>query len=288
MGWRKRISIACLAILSPCQNTMASLGVWARTDKTPYTMARFSPDFSILKLGAFANSGVFKPVLNNEQIRQECARRKRIDGWIGHRLKPNEVLSPGAGQRLGEQLNTLLTKTCVEAVELDIEPLPTVPPWLAKFLGRVRRGMDTQFRLHLAVPMITVRAIPGPHWTAREAVALMPPLDGIDVMAYDTGATSADEYQEWLYQAVHSLGAYFDRLSQKVITIGLPAYHDRTALHSSNSESLLSALTALTRLDPALVCRTGVRFAFYAEWTMRPEDRTMAARLVRWKKNGCR
>lgn len=279
-------AILALALWPVCG--VGSFGVWARADKTPFNTARFEPDFTILKLGAFSNSGVLKPLLTNAQLGDQCARRKRIDVWVAHKIGATETISGGAGERLGKQLNQILGPSCVEAVELDIEPMPMIPPWFLNFLGHVRRSLAPRFRLHLAVPLITTDAIPGPHWPAHEVVTLLQALDGIDIMAYDTGAQSPGEYSQWLAHSVRSLGAHLDHFSNKVITLGLPAYHDRTALHSNANESPLAALTALMQLNPALTCRAGVRYAFYAEWTMTPNDRTMAARLVKWRKNGCR
>ncbi len=263
-------------------------GVWSKSvGTTSETEKGFKPESILLKTAVFGRNGNVRSLLKQGAQDLNCGQAVNYDAWVVHRLSKGEELTASTGVALAKNLTALLVGKCFRAIEINVEPMPTPPGWLVDFLRAIRKELPAKWAVRLAVPMLTSENIPGPHWTAEQLQSVLDVTDGVDIMAYDTGAKSPQEYQLWLTSAVTQASQLLAKNPRKEIWIGLPAYYDRTPLHRSSAESSTVAVEAILKLPPVTACNPRLGFAFYALWTMTESDRTMATNLRRWRDHGC-
>ncbi|MBI4404823.1 MAG: hypothetical protein HY537_11710 [Deltaproteobacteria bacterium] len=253
-------------------------------------ISQIRPDSVLLKWGVFSTNGHVKPTEDIGNMEAACRNKIPLVAWISHRLSQNEQLLPEAGQRLGTELNQLLAAPCFQGVELDIEPLPEPPPWLAPFLKQLRKVLNAHFKLRLAIPPVSDTKLPGLSWLPTRALAIASECDGLDLMVYDTGLTKAFEYERLVQKSLAFARVFFERYPDKTLLLGLPAYKEKTKLHWPMVENLLTASQALedSGADKSLICSKQLSIAFYAGWTIDIKDRPLALRIEKWRANACK
>ncbi len=263
---------------------LAAWGTWA---KDPASLNK-TLSFALLKTAVFGKQGNLEPAVTEKDIANACKAGVELRAWITHRVGYEEVISPEAGARLGENIATLLKKSCFTSVELDIEPLRTPPPWLVPFLSKVRVKLPKELSLHLAVPTITTVPQTKWPWTTLEANAVLEAVDGFDLMIYDTGHKETESYGKVIADTV----AYVAQApSAKKFVLGFPAYHERTPRHFVRSENLAQVELGLKRLETSAaktLCHSRVEFAFYAHWTARRDDKAPMDAIESWRKEVCK
>lgn len=249
----------------------------------------FHPDFTLIKAGIFSKTGNLKEVLSREELKETCSENPHFEVWVTHRLSKGETWEEKAGTLLGKSLKKQLEGTCVRAVELNAEPLPDVPDWFLKFLSNVKKEAGN-LSIRLAVHALSEKKLEGPTWNKALVEKLLPSVDGVDLMMYDTGLKEKESYSELLVNAFKEVEAWAKGHPAKTFVIGVPAYYDKTRLHRSDVENLKSVLFALSRHQPnekAPWCNRQIRFAIYAGWTMTAEDKTITQLLRAWRANLC-
>lgn len=262
----------------------AGWGTWA---KNPAAIPTTSP-FVLLKTAKFSRKGFVKPSLTEKQIAEACKAGVDLHAWVTHRVAPDEIMSPEVGSSMGEALAKLLNKTCFSAVELDIEPLNTPPPWLVPFLKAVRAKLPKNLVLRLAIPPVTTEPLTAWAWKSADALAVLDAVDGFDFMIYDTGLKDWYAYGRVITDTVTFIS---QAPPLKRFVLGFPAYSDRTLRHQLRIENLEIVKHGLKRLPPAVVktvCSDRVELAFYAYWTARKFDKPHMEAVDAWRKETCK
>jgi hypothetical protein len=284
--------LGCLILYS--FKTWAS-GAWYQTpQQIPKEKgAKFIPEFVILKVGIFSKQGKLTliPSANESGLKRHCATGVPTIAWITHRLSPNEQLNEEAGKILGGEISKTLEPTCFSAIELDIEPLTQAEPWLEPFLKGVKLSLKPSFQLRLAIPVLSPKPVPGHFWTLQDGVKALKWVDGLDVMAYDSGVKTSEEYKELFKNTFFFVMELNKQSPEKKMLLGLPTYPDKTKLHSidkENLESILSTLKSFTPFQLKPYCKGDIRFSFYAGWTLSPKDVKTYQQIKDWKNETCK
>ena len=253
----------------------------------------FSPEFVILKAGVFSTAGklTLSPHTPNKKSKTPCINHSKSIAWITHRLSPTETLAEESGKVLGREISQKIDTQCFSAIELDIEPLKKAEPWLESFLKGVKTNLNPDLKLRLAIPILSPQTIDGQFWSLRDGVSAFGWVDGLDVMAYDSGIKSSKEYGQ-LFKNTFFFVMELNRQSpEKKIIMGLPAYDDQTKLHRKETENLETVLAVLKPFTPFQLkpyCANEIEFAYYAGWTLSAGDIEVHKQLEDWKNNVCK
>ncbi len=270
-------------------------GAWYQTPQQIISSqkAGFTPRFVLLKAGVFSKSGHLSlpKEFHGTSLKTHCSTSVESIAWITHRLSPGETLSELSGKTLGQQIGQSLEQLCFSAVELDIEPLSQAEPWLEPFLKGVRSSLSPKFKLRLAIPVLSPQNLPGHFWSLRDGVKALSWVDGLDVMAYDSGVKSPKDYAQLLKNTFFFIMELNKTSPEKKIILGLPAYNDKTTLHSKNIENLEMALATLrpfTTFQLKPLCEDSIRLAYYAGWTLSESDFKNHQQIEEWKNGICK
>lgn len=270
-------------------------GAWYRdtVEIIKETKDGFTPQFVILKLGAFSQKGELSTSssFTEKNIKIHCSKEIESIAWVTHRLSSGETLPEASGKTLGGQLSKILKGSCVSAIEIDIEPLPQAESWLEPFLKALKDNLPSQLKLRLAVPVLSPKTIAGNFWSLIDGVKALQWVDGLDVMAYDSGAKSSKEYEETFKNTFFFVMELIKQSPGKTIIVGVPAYSDKTQLHREEAENLNSVLTTLKPFTPFQLkpfCRGEIRLAYYSGWTLSPKDKEIHKQIEEWKNGVCK
>lgn len=272
-----------------------AVGAWYKEiPKIPKTKrGSFLPSFVILKLGVFSHSGelTLAPKISEAQLASHCASSIESIAWVTHRLSENETLKDSAGKTLGQNLSKILAKSCFSAVEIDMEPLSEAHPWLEAFLKGARETLPQKIKLRLAVPILSPHKLSGNYWTLRDGVKALEWVDGLDVMAYDSGAKDTVEFSETFKNTFFFVMELVKQAPGKEIIVGLPAYQDQTKLHRVDAENLntvLSTLIPFTPFQTKPICSGEIKLAYYAGWTITKKDLETHYKIEEWTNGVCK
>jgi len=264
-----------------------AIGAWFQTAAQIDEAFRegLAPSPALLKVGSFTLSGTFGAKAP-ETWPAFCAQGKTAAAWVGRKLGAGESLSPSAGKRLAEQLNTALPVGCFSTVELDIEPLSDLPPWLVPFLKAVRNSLSPRFQLHVALfPPFRLRDT---FWDEKSYGAVLEVTDGIDIMLYDTALKEGSAYRAAVHDVSATAGRLLEKFPKKEIWLGLPTYQDRTELHFASVENLQNVLLAWKAAPPAVLCAENFKIIYFAGYAMKETDRVASEELKAWRASRCR
>jgi hypothetical protein len=177
----------------------------------------------------------------------------RVQAWLGAHPVPGQL-------RLGSPRTRAAILTSVrqvlgdgfDGVHYDVEPVADGDADLATLLAASRRltrryhaVLSLSASLLAPVPGLAtaIRALPGgPRgvWSAGYLHRLSSHVDQVAVMLYDSCLPTATSYAGYVRRATGlALRAVPDRVA---LLIGVPAYHDRTACHRGNAETMAAAL----------------------------------------------
>lgn len=185
-----------------------------------------------------------------------------------HRMGSGETLTKAAGEKLGKALRSFEGQA--RFIELDIEPLPE-PGVLKVFLQGVKEKFGPDLKLTLATPFLSPRKTEAISWDQTQFEQTIPLVDGLEVMVYDTGAQTEAQYLAHFENALNAVETWKERYPQKVFTVGVPAYPDKTKLHLPQVENLsVIAKSKLLEKFPS------ARLAIYAGWTMTEKDHSVS------------
>jgi len=283
--------LGCLILYS--FKTWASGAWYQATRQIPQDKgAKFIPEFVILKVGIFSKQGrlTITPEASKTSLKTHCKTGTPTIAWITHRLSAGEQLNENAGKLLGSEISKALEPACFSAIELDIEPLSQAETWLEPFLKGVKLSLRSNFELRLAIPVLSPKSVPGHYWTLQDGVKALQWVDGLDIMAYDSGVKTSEEYKELFKNTFFFVMELNKQSPEKKIIVGLPAYPDKTKLHSvekENLESILSTLKSFTPFQLKPYCKGDIRFSFYAGWTLSPKDIETHQQMKDWKNETC-
>lgn len=252
----------------------------------------FSPEFVILKSGVFSNQGklTLDPKITEKNLVSLCSRGIESIAWITHRLSPNQTLSSESGKTLGVEISKKLSGTCFSSVELDIEPLKKAEPWLEAFLTALKTSLKPETKLRLAVPVLSPQTIQGNFWSLEDGVKALRWVDGLDVMAYDSGVKTTEEYGQLFKNTFFFVMELNKQYPGKKIILGLPAYDDKTHLHQKETENLevvLSTLKPFTPFQLKPLCAGDIKLSYYAGWTLTTKDIQIHQQIEDWKTHAC-
>lgn len=269
------------------------LGAWyKRAPEIPRALnTRFSPTFLILKAGIFGANGSIKTVGEVKDWKKLCSENYKLTAWLTHRLKKSQQLSPSDAENLGREIARNFSSTCFQAIELDIEPLTGEEPWLSEFLKKLKMTLADSYQIRMAIPLLSEEKTTGLSWKKEQAKKLLSHIDGIDLMLYDSGSKTKEAYASLLEYNLTAAKDILVTSSDKSVLLGIPAYHDRTALHKDNIENInafISALKARSLADNSPICTGKIKMAFYAGWTLSPEDRNSISDLKSWLEENCK
>lgn len=284
-----RLFFSTILVLA-LSNTLYATGAWYKTPKQILDSKKqgYTPAFVLLKAAVFSKDGAIRKTLTQKERKDHCLTNVRTTAWVTHRLSKGETLSKNAGQRLGRELSAYLVNSCFSKVELNIEPIEKVEPWLLEFLFGVKSELKA-LQLHLAVPALSPQKLLGPSWDIGDVKLALAQTDGLDFMLYDTGITSDKDYISLVTNAVRESLALLLAHRDKTLILGLPTYHDKTKFHQK-SETLANAFSALKNFSPLElepICAGRLQIAYYAGWTMQATERAVSNQIRGWKQAIC-
>jgi hypothetical protein len=272
-----------------------AIGAWYRDtlEITKEAKDSFSPQFVLLKLGAFSQQGQLSlsGPSTEKNIKSHCSKGIESIAWVTHRLSSGEKLSEASGKTLGTQVSQVLKGSCFSAVEIDIEPLTQAESWLEPFLKAVKDSLTPQLKLRLAVPVLSPKTIPGNFWSLSDGVKAISWVDGLDVMAYDSGSKTSKEYEEVFKNTFFFVMELIKQSPGTNIIVGLPAYPDKTQLHSKETENLSLVLAVLKPFTPFQLkpfCQGEIRLAYYSGWTLSARDKEIHKQIEEWRNAVCK
>lgn len=184
-------------------------------------------------------------------------------------MSPNEKLTEAAGQKLGAALNVFSGKA--KYLELDIEPVKD-PATLVEFLKGVREKLSPDLKLTIAAPFVSDKKSEANSWTRAQFEHVIPYVDGLELMVYDTGAKTKEEFLSHIQNNSDAVGAWQELYPAKKFLMGLPAYPDKTKLHRPEIENLAVVNERAKTLNNAV--------AIYAGWTLTETDQRQMEKLV--------
>jgi len=244
---------------------------------------------AIVKWGVFHRSGKLTTHAPTQGPSSICETKSQLFLWVTHRLSPEEALTEAAGLRLGKEIAASNFPSCTSAVELDVEPITTLTPWLIPFVRGVRKNLPPGLRLRLAVYGPSAVAIPGPHWRPEDLEKLFVEVEGLDWMLYDTGLRDKQQYREYFGRSLVLAKSWLEKYPGREILLGLPAYSDKTARHhaaTENVETVLEAWKAVAGRSGG-ECPRGLGLALFAAWSAKASDYENAERLFQWRRQQC-
>lgn len=267
-------------------------GAWTKTWEA-YVAGLNDPsfpwDFGMIKAGIFSRDGSLKVTLEGAWREKICLTPRKPVAWVTHKLEPGEKLTREAGARLAKDLITLVKEGCFGSVELDIEPMPELPPWLVDFVTAVRKPLDGVFGVSLAIPTVSERTAGSTTWSVRSALKALSVADGLDLMIYDTGAATTEQYATYVRHALGFSVKASRKYLGKSITLGLPAYTDVTLKHRKGIETVDTAKRVFLEEERSvkMLCGASLRVAYYAGWTITSEEKRTAHELSEWRRRLC-
>ncbi|GAB4569893.1 MAG: hypothetical protein Kow0077_03160 [Anaerolineae bacterium] len=209
----------------------------------------------------------------------------RLDAWIG---LPVEV----PAYRLDdEELRTEVVQFCADAltrfgfdgIHMNAEPVWNGDENFIALLRDIKLAIGEDAVLSVAVPPDWNTGVPdvpvGPyttvdaHWSQeyKQRVAFL--ADEIAIMAYNSGLSSAVDYQKWMaYQVTRYLTAITELDLETQIIVGIPTYDAEPPGHDPAAESIPAAiagiLDGLAQSGDAAEQVRGV--GVYAQWSTDP------------------
>lgn len=213
-------------------------------------------DFYLVKWGIFSRSGYLQPL--------KAPSSPYI--WVTHKLSAGEKFTVAQANQLAAALNKIKD---VKQIELDIEPLPNADD-VAVFLKNVRQKLSPNLSLRIATPFFSSQNWPGRSWKEVDFAKVIPHVNGIDLMIYDTGAKTESEYRSILEENLAAALRWMELNQSLEVTLGLPAYPDKTKRHNPASENLAVAKDVFAKNKAALPTRLSL--AAYAGYTLTEDD----------------
>lgn len=200
--------------------------------------------------------------------------------WLGGRGLANggtvDLTSATYRKSMVEEAVSLLEKFDFDGVHLNIEPLEETDLDFLLFLQDLRKALDGKL-ISFAAPKLRPWWVPGAfgisqrYWRSEAFSRIMPYLDQIVVMVYDTGVPTSGLYQKYVASNVEALREAHRAggRPQCQLLVGLPSYDQPTFFHKPAVENLefglIGFLLGVTNSpepdDPA------VGVAIYANWT---------------------
>ena len=224
----------------------------------------------------------YKPAVVREwlaALKRHAPAIQRL-AWLGGRSKASggtvELASAAYREAIVNETAHLLERFDFDGIHLNIEPLEETDPDFITLLQALRSAMGKK-TISFAAPKMRPGWIPGlfgiseRYWSGEAFARLMPYLDQIVVMVYDTAVPTVGLYQRYvaahvdvLLQAHHKSGRPACQL-----LVGLPTYEKATWFHRPEVEHLEVGLIGLLRgitnsSDPS---GPTVGVAIYANWT---------------------
>jgi hypothetical protein len=208
--------------------------------------------------GPFRDDGSLDPALRPKARWLVTALHRalpgvRVQAWLGAHPVPGQLRlnSPRTRAAILVSVRQVLGDG-FDGVHYDFEPVADGDADLATLLAASRRltrryhaVLSLSASLLAPVPGLAtaIRALPGgPRgvWSAGYLHRLSSHVDQVAVMLYDSCLPTATSYAGYVRRATGlALRAVPDRVA---LLIGVPAYHDRTACHRGNAETMAAAL----------------------------------------------
>ena len=211
-------------------------------------------------------------------LKRHAPGLKRL-AWLGGRARANGgtvQLDSAAYRRAAvEETAALLKRFDFDGIHLNIEPLDEDDENFLTLLKDLRKALGKKF-ISFAAPKMRPWWVPGAfgiserYWRSEAFARIMPLLDQIVIMAYDTAVPWASLYQRYVSAHVPVLRKAYSASagSSCQILVGLPTYDDATWFHRPEVENLEGGLIGLLwgiTESPDTVPPVGV--AIYANWT---------------------
>ncbi len=200
--------------------------------------------------------------------------------WLGGRARTSggtvELASPAYRRAMVDETRELLERFDFDGIHLNIEPLEESDPDFILLLHALRGALGEKL-LSFAAPRMRPWWVPGVFglsrrfWSAEAFERLMPHLDQIVIMAYDTAIPSAGLYQRYVAALVGVLRRAHSASGRPPcqLVIGLPTYDEPTRWHRPEVEhlewGLIGVLRGMTTSSNPNAPPVGV--AIYANWT---------------------
>lgn len=212
-------------------------------------------------------------------LKREAPGVRRL-AWLGGRDLSNggtvELSSDAYRKAMVAEAVGLLEKFDFDGLHLNIEPLDESDLDFLLFLQDLRKRLDGKI-ISFAAPKMRPWWVPGAfgiserYWKGEGFSRIMPYLDQIVVMVYDTAVPAGGLYQRYVAAHVGILREAYRASGRPScqILVGLPSYEQPTLFHRPDVENLemglIGLLLGITNSPDPEGPEIGV--AIYANWT---------------------
>ena len=207
-----------------------------------------------------------------------------LHGWIsfpanldedGYRLDDEELQ-----QNIADFSASVVGELGYDGIFLNVEPVWDGDESFLALLRKVRTSVGDEVPVSAAIPPdwspedadipVPPLIVPGTVWAKeyKQSVALL--TDHMAIMAYNSGLSSAEDYEVWMAYQVATFADAISELGEGTnLLIGIPTYDEELPGHDPEVESVPAALRGLdeglSQAGEAAVFVQGV--AIYAGWT---------------------
>jgi hypothetical protein len=207
-----------------------------------------------------------------------------LHGWIsfpanldedGYRLDDEELQ-----QNIADFSASVVGELGYDGIFLNVEPVWDGDESFLALLRKVRTSVGDEVPVSAAIPPdwspedadipVPPLIVPGTVWAKeyKQSVALL--TDHMAIMAYNSGLSSAEDYEVWMAYQVATFAEAISELGEGTnLLIGIPTYDEELPGHDPEVESVPAALRGLdeglSQAGEAAAFVQGV--AIYAGWT---------------------
>ncbi len=214
-----------------------------------------------------------------EALNRHAPGVKRL-AWLGGRGQANggtiELSSAVYRRAMVTGAAGLLEQLDFDGIHLNIEPLEESDADFLLLLKDLREALGAKL-ISFAAPKMRPWWVPGyfgvskRYWRGEAFSRIMPYLDQLVIMVYDTAVPSTSIYQRYVADHVATLREAHRSSGQPrcQLVVGLPSYDQPTFFHRPEVENLEMGLIGLlwgltTAADPSA---PPIGVAIYANWT---------------------
>jgi hypothetical protein len=213
---------------------------------------------------------------NREQLEEELPELEK-EAWIGQREQrgggPLDLTKKEVRNAVIKTAKSMVEDYGFDGIHYNIEPVPLDDPEFYTFLEETKKAIGKK---SLTISLTPVEPFSGIHsLTAlvrgdgifvqdEQYAKVLERVDGVAVMAYDTGLQKKEHYTLFMEYEVKKL----ERLALqkgKALWIGIPSYKDKRANFSHEVENISTALEGVRRGKSKYSQLRGI--ALYAYWT---------------------
>lgn len=193
----------------------------------------------------------------------------QIYPWVGGSIATVSLESESQAKEWSRQVAKLVETYDFPGVNVNIEPLEHGDERVFMWLRQLRKDLGPSRKISFCSvrPENDDTLGDGYVWTEDDYKKLLPLIDQLTVMSYDTGRKVAFAYEHWTRKQYLSLRNLVEIDGNCEFLWGVPTYEDQADYFSPKAENIRTSLRGLIRgLRKNHYGFTGI--SLYADWTI--------------------